>query len=156
MNTTLSRRTVLSHIQAVLRTPNSMRRCSAWPACLAAWIFLTAGCATVQPGHDAFVVNAERTQAIAFAAVDTFLALEHANRAHYQTNLPAVHAIAESLRKRAPAAFLAVKDAVRLYKANRTPESKATAQGALAGIAHLGLEASRALAALNTPLPQKP
>lgn len=121
---------------------------------LAAWIFLfLTGCATVDKGHDPVVVNAERTQKIAFEAVDMFLALEHENRALYRTKTPALHNLAESFRKRAPQAFRAVNEATKTYKANRGPENKQKLQAALGAVIRLGLEASGALQSLKETKP---
>lgn len=121
---------------------------------LAAWIFLfLTGCASIDRGHDPVVVNAERTQKIAFEAVDMFLALEHSNRALYKLKVPAIHNMAESLRKRAPVAFMATKDAIKTYKFSRNQENKARLEAALVVVIQLALEASRELNNLKGTAP---
>lgn len=117
---------------------------------LIALVFGSFSCARVKEGNDAVVVNAERSQAIAFEAVNSFLKLEDANRAFYAVKAPGVHATAESLRKRAPAAFRSLRGAIATYKKNRSPEGKVTLETALAVVAQLGMEAGRSGLVLQT------
>lgn len=66
---------------------------------LVAAVGLFQGCAGVQPGNDPLVVHTEQTETIAYSTFDTFLTLEDANRALVASNIPAVHAFAETLRQ---------------------------------------------------------
>lgn len=86
-------------------------------------ILLNTGCSTsaVVTG-DPVVVNSEKTIAIAFDTVDTFLRWELANRGAVS---PDVHAAAQAVRAKAPDAFRNARAVLRAYKTNRTPEQKA-------------------------------
>jgi hypothetical protein len=109
-----------------------------------------AGCgslspATVSPGSDPLVVDAERSIAASFDTVDAFLAAEHDNRDALRQDLPAVHALAEQLRRDAPNAFAEAKAAVRLYKQTRTTSDGDAMDAKLARVQSLARTARQAL-----------
>lgn len=107
-------------------------------------LIITAGCSSTQvaPGHDAFVVEAEKDIRTAFHVVDAFLQWEERNRpvvGEEVTNL------ADDLRVQFPAYLASAQDVLRAYKRSRTPEGRAdvvtwlqTVQSAmLAAVRHL-------------------
>ncbi len=89
-------------------------------------------CATVQPGADPVVVNAERTTALAVDTFDTFLQFEYTNRAGVAAVAPAAHDYAEVIRRNGQAWLQNARALTRAYKLNRTPENKASLQTAIA------------------------
>lgn len=107
---------------------------------LLAAIWLLAGCTTLQPNADPVVVRAEQSIQVAFATLDTFLKVDHANRELFKTSLPEVHKFAEYLRAPvgnppAPRGISYIESAVKVknaYKLNRTAENKASLVTALA------------------------
>jgi hypothetical protein len=98
-------------------------------------IILTTGCAPsgVIQG-DPVVVNSEKAIEASFKTVDAFLKWEHENPA---VVTPAVHAIAQDIRRKAPDAFRNARAVLRAYKQNRTPEQKALLDTWLATISEL-------------------
>jgi hypothetical protein len=92
---------------------------------------LTLSCARIQPGQDALVVDAERTQALALETFDLFLRLEYQHRDTWSA-IPEIHAAAERIRIHGPALIDTVKNLTRAYKHNRGPDQKANLQTALA------------------------
>lgn len=122
-------------------------------------ITLTTGCASsseVEPGHDAFVIEAEKDLRTAFSVVDAFLQWEHLNRA---TAGQDVTAAADALRVSFPKSYQSAQAVLRTYKRTRTPESRAdlgtwvaTINAALIeAVKHLPApEAQRAFSAANT------
>jgi hypothetical protein len=91
-------------------------------------IFIVA-CATLNPGADPIVVNAERVETIAASAFDTVVILDNSNRGFWATNAPAFHYFAEWLRtpvtiestnvlRRGLAMVKLVDDAKVIYKSN--------------------------------------
>jgi len=115
-----------------------------------------AGCAAIAPGHDPVVVRAEQTQRLAFESLNAFLRLEHSNRAFYMVKTPRVHEAAESLRRRAPESFRALRGAIVAYKTNRTPAGKASLETALAVVLAIGAETDGWLTAARTLAPKTP
>ncbi len=83
---------------------------------------------------DPVVVNSEKTIAIAFEAIDTFLKWEKENSA---TVSPDVHAAAQAIRSKAPDQFRNARAVLRAYKQNRTPEQKALLDTWLATLTEL-------------------
>jgi len=73
------------------------------PALIIASVFLNFGCATVAPGNDPIVVNAERVESSAIAAFDLVVNVDNVNRPFWKTNAPPFHAFVEWLR--APQTF---------------------------------------------------
>ena len=104
---------------------------------------LISGCASVAPGHERLVVNAERVQVTAFETVDSFLAVEHSRREHFSEVAPGLHAAAEYMRRVAPRALNALHEATIRYKLTRTDTDKTALTAALAVVEQLALEASR-------------
>ena len=92
---------------------------------------MVAGCATLNPGADAFVVRAEQAQTAANASFDFVLHMDQVNRPFWQTNAPAFHTFCEWLRTPTPyGASLAIPRCVVMqinvddlklaYKASKT------------------------------------
>ncbi len=114
--------------------------------CLA--IALSVACASVAPGNDPVVVRAEQTWRIGFDTVDSFVILERQGTVPGLKGSAAAHSFAEKLRAPNPeGAKFSNKDqvvpygrwifnkldaAIQTYKANRTPENKATIETYLA------------------------
>lgn len=124
------------------------------PIILAA--FFLNGCASVAPGSDPVVVNAERTVTVAADSFDTFLKSEYETRDALKAASPAayreVHGFAEYLRAsvddRGPRAKQWLKSARVLtaaYKTNRTPANKANLQTILNTITAAMAEAQKYL-----------
>jgi hypothetical protein len=61
-------------------------------------LILLTGCASVSTGSDPIVVRAQQTESVGYATIDTFLAIDNANRAFFMSNAPAFHSYAEWLR----------------------------------------------------------
>ena len=98
--------------------------------------------ATADSGYisgDPVVVNAEKSIAISFDAIDRFLAWERANRA---VSGPEVKAVADRIRKEAPDAFRTARAVLRAYKSNRTPEQRALLQEWVAALNALAARAA--------------
>ena len=98
-------------------------------------IILTTGCAPsgVIQG-DPVVVNAEKAIEASSKAVDAFLKWE---REQQPASPPAVHAIAQDIRRKYPDAFRNARAVLRAYKENRTPEQRALLDTWLATISEL-------------------
>jgi hypothetical protein len=99
-------------------------------------IILSTGCSApsgVTQG-DPVVVNSEKAIEASFKTVDAFLKWEHENPA---VVTPAVHAVAQDIRRKAPDAFRNARAVLRAYKQNRTPEQKALLDTWLATISEL-------------------
>jgi hypothetical protein len=107
------------------------------------------GCA-VDAGSDPVVVTTEKTTATAFDTIDTFLKIEHENRAAVAAQLPAVHAFAEKVRKDAPAAFREVRAATAAYKASRATGDGTRMDNALLAVQTLARQARQYLLELET------
>jgi hypothetical protein len=88
---------------------------------------------------DPVVVNSEKTIAIAFETIDTFLKWEKANQGAVS---PDVHAAAQAIRAKAPDQFRNARAVLRAYKSNRTPEQKALLDTWLATLSELARVAS--------------
>jgi hypothetical protein len=73
-------------------------------------------CASIAPGADKLLVDAERAQSIGFDTIDGFLKLESQNRAEFSKLVPGVTAVADQIRTKAPAAFHALDSAIDAYK----------------------------------------
>ena len=134
------------------RQPIPRRSANLWPHPLllllvlaVAW--LSPGCATVAEGEDAKVVHAERVQEIAFATVNTFLRLERDHTAWAEVHAPRVHAVAETLRRQAPAVFRSAADAIRRYKRRQAPDT--ALEAAVGDMQRLSAQATLGLAELN-------
>jgi hypothetical protein len=106
---------------------------------------LCTGCASILPGNDPVVVNAERVTTVAADTFDTFLKTEYDSRASLKAVSPstyaAVHSYAEFLRApdangvpRAKQYLQSARALTAAYKANRTAENKANLQTILATI----------------------
>jgi hypothetical protein len=101
-------------------------------------------CATVSPGNDAVLVDAQKTNKIAYSAITTFLNLEYQNKVLVKANAPEVHQFAERLRQRNDKGVSFVRqslqslwDATETYRLNRTDQNKADLNTALAVVKQL-------------------
>jgi hypothetical protein len=63
---------------------------------------LLAGCATLNPGADPFVVRVEQTQTAAGATIDMVLRIDNADRGMWKSNAPAFHNFCEWMRTPTP------------------------------------------------------
>ena len=108
-------------------------------------VLFAVSCASVAPGHDPVVVNAERTTVLALDAVYTFLLWENQNRAALAA-VPEIKASADYLRRNAPTWFATARDLTRAYKSNRTEQNKANLNTVIAIL-------ERAVAQANQYLP---
>ncbi len=106
-------------------------------------LMLCGGCATINPVADPVVVNAERTIEIARVTLDQFVLFEFRNRAKCPAE---VQASAEAIRRNAPEWFRRAMRLKLAYKANRSPENKATLLTAVAVLQTAAGEAATALA----------
>lgn len=122
-----------------LRTPNSPLQspASSLPRRLITAVLLLgalclSGCSALRPGADPVVVRAEQATQAALVTFDTFLKIEHEQRAFYRTTMPEAHEFAEHLRKEGPKWLATARAMTRAYKANRSPDNKAGLATALA------------------------
>lgn len=112
-------------------------------------LLFSVACASVQPGNDPVVVDAERTTTVGTDAFDTFLKSEYETRATLRAVSPEVyqevHSYAEYLRAkvddgsgirmaRAKGWLKSARALTVAYKMNRTAENKASLQTILATI----------------------
>ena len=107
---------------------------------------LAVACASVAPGADPLVVNAERSINIAFETVDTFLFVEKTHQADLAKVSPGIHAVAERIRGEGPEAFRKARRLIDVYKGARTDENKANFMTAIAFVQALANEVSPYLA----------
>jgi len=89
---------------------------------------LCGSCASVSPGNDPLVVNAERTAKLAFNTVDAFLEWEYINRSLIGQD---VTDTADSLREFFPENYATLRNLTKAYKLNRTAENRASLTTAL-------------------------
>ena len=98
---------------------------------VAAMLFIAVGCASIQPGQDALVVNAERLETVSASAFDTVVILDNSNRSFWITNAPAFHGFCEWIRTpitiestntlpRGLAMIKLVDDAKLVYEVNKS------------------------------------
>lgn len=71
---------------------------------------------------DSIAVNADKTIAVAFVAIDEFLLWERQNESVVS---PEIHQAAEALRREAPDAFRIARSVLRSYKERPNPEQAA-------------------------------
>lgn len=88
-----------------------------------------------------FVETAEKTHAVSFETVDTFLSIEHDRRDLYREQAPELHAFAESLRGDAPAAFDRAWALIQVYKLTRDADDRQRAEEAIESVAAMAGEA---------------
>ncbi len=89
-------------------------------------------CATILPGNDPVLVNAERTTSLAYTTFDSFFALERQQEVYVKENIPAVHKFANNLRGTAPKYLASARAATEAYRLNRDADNKATLNTAVA------------------------
>lgn len=118
-----------------------MKRLCIFILCLP--LLFSGGCATLQPGADPVVVNAERTIEVARATLDSFVRFEFNNRAKCPRE---VQDAAERIRREAPEWFNRAMRLKAAYKTNRGADSKADLLTALAVLSTAASEAANALA----------
>lgn len=93
---------------------------------------LLSGCATIQPGNDPVLVNAERTTATAYDTFDSFFALERQNDSYVKAHAPAIHKFTNDLRRNAPKYLHTARALTETYRVTRTAENKANLVTAIA------------------------
>lgn len=93
---------------------------------------LLGACATILPGNDPVLVNAERTTSVAYTTFDSFFALERQQEVYVKANLPEVHKFANSLRANAPRYLAIARATTEAYRLNRDENNKATLNTAIA------------------------
>jgi len=106
-------------------------------------LFFCSGCATLQPGADPVVVNAERTIEVARATLDSFVRFEFNNRAKCPRE---VQDAAEKIRREAPEWFNRAMRLKLAYKTNRGADAKADLLTAIAVLSTAASEAATMLA----------
>lgn len=106
--------------------------------------------AKVAPGQDAVAVHAEQTVRATFTLADTFVGLDDANRELFKTNLPTVHAAAESLRTSGPTQFRNAWAAVRAYEAAPSIANAKTLDEQLANLDKLAAQLRGWLGEVNS------
>lgn len=125
-------------------------------------LLVFAGCATLEPGADAFVVRVEQTQTIASATTDMILRIDNADRGMWRSNAPAFHAFCESLRTPVPYGSntlsrvvviqLNVDDLKLAYKASRSTGSSNALYSAWYVLNALTLQASSWSNIITSPI----
>ena len=97
-----------------------------------AFLSLLVSCASVTPGNDPVVVNAERVTAAAAETFDGLFRTEAANHAIIKARAPQVAAGVNKLRAVAPEALESARAVTMAYKHNRSDENKANLATAIA------------------------
>ena len=102
---------------------------------------LFAGCSgfTVAPGADPVVVHAEQSLATSRDILDSFVQYDYSHRKSIPEN---VHTMAEAIRRGAPAKYRAAIAILDAYKANRSPENKASLDSYMAALEALAAQAN--------------
>lgn len=90
------------------------------------------GCASVTPGSDPIVVNAERSISSSVDVFDSLFKIEAVNHALLKQNAPQVVAQVNMLRRNAPSWIESTRSLTAAYKQNRSAQNKASLQTALA------------------------
>lgn len=109
-------------------------------------------CATVQPGHDALLVNSERAAVAAHTTFDTLFNLERLNEAYLIAHAPAVHKAVNALRSRPGVKGIAetAEDntwaAIRVYAEFKSPQNTSELDKAMAALKELLAQASSYMA----------
>ncbi|NDD40195.1 MAG: hypothetical protein EB082_17600 [Verrucomicrobia bacterium] len=123
------------------------------PFILAAGLAGGVGCAVLDPKADPVEVRAEQAVSVAFDTFDTFLKIELANEAQLRAKSPEVVKFAAWLtavqpdgQPRGVSIIQSANAARRAYKANRSPDNKATLAAALAALETALAEANKQLA----------
>lgn len=96
------------------------------PLALAPVIIGCGGCSAITPGQDATVVRAEQASRYSFEIFDTFLSEEERNRAVWRQISPDIEKAANRIRRDGKTAVEELVKVTRTYKANRTPENRAS------------------------------
>ena len=102
---------------------------------------ILSGCCILKPGQDPLVVRSEQAMRALYVTTDTFLEWEYKHRAQVAYLKP----VADKLRRHVPGVLAVAADALRAYKANKSPENKATLTAAMAPVDEL-LAESQAMA----------
>lgn len=110
-------------------------------------LLVLASCAHLRPDADPVLVRAEQALTVSFETVDALLRLEHDNQAAMTALVPGAHQVAEDIRVKGPASFRALEAAISAYRANRTPDNKASLLTWLAVCEQLAHDAQILLAA---------
>jgi hypothetical protein len=116
-------------------------------SCIGLLALAGAGCAVLDKNADPIEVRAEQTVAMSEDTIDTFMSLEYDNDALIKEKAPAVHDFANWLAapmpwpndptNSGPRGLVIVQSANsvrKAYKANRTPENKASLTAAMAAL----------------------
>lgn len=101
------------------------------------------GCATITPGNDPVVVNAERIELSALYTADGFIEYEAANQAIIESKAPAIHSLAEKIRTDFPPALIAARKATKQYKASGLPADASVEQKAITAALALAAQAAQ-------------
>lgn len=96
------------------------------PLALTPVIIGCGGCSAITPGSDATVVRAEQASRYSFEIFDTFLSEEERNRAVWRAISPDIEKAANRIRRDGKTAVEELVKVTRTYKANRTPENRAS------------------------------
>lgn len=104
------------------------------------------GCASVLPGNDPLVVNAERTASTSFDLIKGFLQYEKDNRALLWRTDQGIKAVADKLRDKAPQSIETLRNATKAYKKAKTPQNKAALSTWLAVVNSLLADATSHMA----------
>lgn len=95
-------------------------------------LYLAVGCASILPGNDPVVVNAERVTAAAADTFDAAFHVEYANHALLKQSSPATVAYVNYVRTNAPTWLTTARALTTAYKQNRSASNKANLETALA------------------------
>jgi len=102
---------------------------------------ILSGCCILKPGQDPLVVRSEQAMRALYVTTDTFLESEYKHRAQAAYLKP----VADKLRRHVPGVLAVAADALRAYKAGKSPENKATLTAAMVPVDEL-LAESQAMA----------
>lgn len=88
------------------------------------------GCASIAPGSDPVVVNAERTTTLALEVFDAFLSWEYTNR-EVLSSRPEIKKVADVIRRDGINWLETSRRLTKAYKANRNDQNKANLETAV-------------------------
>jgi hypothetical protein len=81
---------------------------------------------------DQIILTAEKTAETALLTFDTFVTLERENEAMLKTANPQIHTYANYIRLHGKGWIVQLRNATKVFKANRTPDSRANLNTILA------------------------
>lgn len=111
-------------------------------------------CATILPGNDPVLVNAERTAQSSHQVLDLLFTVERDNEAVIKRTQPKIHDAVNSVRRKAPAAEDNLQKAIDAYRDHRDAQHKAdlgTYLATLQALLDIASDYTKQIQSLNAP-----